>query len=234
MKKWFLRNYKNYICLVVAIILLACANLFFEYSNFGSDAIFALNQGLALTTNITIGQSSIIIGVIAFIIILIIDRKSIGVGTVLMTLTMGIFYDLIKALNIIPNIGVMEFDNIILEYGLKLLYILLAIGIGGFSVALYIYANRGISPLEGILIKINKVTNVPFWLLKIINDVLFFLVGFIMGATISFGSIIAACLYGPVISWFTKLFNKLNFLGDKETNEKEQNKNKPKKDSSNK
>lgn len=226
MKKWFLKNYKNYICLIVAIILLACANLFFEYSNFGSDSIFALNQGVSLTTGITIGTSSIIIGVIAFIILLIIDRKSIGVGTVLMSLTMGIFYDLIKKLNIIPNIGIMEFDNVILEYGLKLLYILIAIGVGGFSVALYIYANRGISPLEGILVKINKMTNVPFWLIKIINDVLFFVVGFIMGATIGVGSIIAACLYGPVISFFGRLFNKINFLGDKETNEEIKSKNK--------
>ena len=81
---------------------------------------------------------------------------------------MGIFYDLIKKLNIIPNIGIMEFDNVILEYGLKLLYILIAIGVGGFSVALYIYANRGISPLEGILVKINKMTNM--WVSFFINS----------------------------------------------------------------
>lgn len=223
MKKWFLKNYKNYICLLVAIILLALASVLFNNSGFGSDSIFALNQGLSKVTNLSLGVVNIIVGAVAFIILLIIDRKAIGVGTVLMALTMGLFLDLIDKLGIVPNLDSFEFNKIVM-FLLKLLYIVLAISIGGFGIALYIYANRGISPLEGIIIKIQKVTKIPFWLVKIINDVIFYVVGFLLGATIGIGSIITAFTYGPMISLFTKLLNKINFLKEDNNENKENTK----------
>lgn len=227
MKKWFLNNYKNYICLVVAIIFLAFASVFFNNSHFGSDSIFALNQGVSKLIKVSVGTTNIIIGVIAFIILLIIDKKAIGVGSVLMALTMGMFINLIMKIGIVPDLASTGLPTI-LDITLKLLYIFIAIALGGFGIALYIYANRGISPIEGIIIKIQKVTKMPFWLVKIINDVLFYLVGFILGATINVGSVFAAFLYGPVISLFTKMLNKIDLLGEVknvEQNKKKEHKN---------
>ena len=218
MKKWFLKNYKNYLCLFFAIILLSFASVFFDYSDFGSDSIFALNDGLATKTGLSLGNTNLIIGATSFLILVIIDRKSIGVGTFVMALTMGLCIDIVIKLNIVPKLSNYEM-HFILKYTLKLFYVLFAITIGGFGIALYIYANRGISPLEGILMKITKVTKMPFWLVKIINDIIFYTVGIILGATFNVGSIIAAFTYGPVISMFSKMLAKSGFLKEKNENE---------------
>ena len=229
MKKWFLNNYKNYLCLILGIVIMAFSSVFFNNSHFGSDAIYTLNQGLSKLTHLDTGITNIIIGVIAFIVLLIIDRKAIGVGTFLMAIFLGLIISLLFKINIVPNLSyeyieslsfipTVDFISIpkVVYLLLQLLYTILAIVLGGFGVALYIYGNRGISPLEGILIKIQKVSKVPFWVVKIINDIIFYAIGLILGATFGIGSLIAAFTYGPMISFFGKLLKKSNIIKEEE------------------
>lgn len=213
MKNWFLKNYKNYLCLIFAILILGIVSVLFNNANFGSDAIFCLNQGLATKLKLPIGVVNIIMNGAFFIVMLIINRKDIGVGTVLMLLLLGTSIDIMMGLNFIPNLANVELAKPLYIF-LQCLYILLGLALGGFAISLYIYANRGISPFEGVLIKISAVTKIPYWATKIINDVIFYIIGFLLGGVIGIGSIIAACLYGPSISLFGKLWKKFDFLGE--------------------
>ncbi len=204
---------------------MAFSSVFFNNSHFGSDAIYTLNQGLSILTSLDTGITNIIIGVIAFIVLLIIDRNAIGVGTFLMAIFLGIIISFLFKINIIPNLNYEYIESLsfipsvewisipkVVYLLLQLLYTFLAILFGGFGIALYIYGNRGISPLEGILIKIQKATKIPFWGIKIINDIIFYIIGLLLGATFGIGSIIAAFTYGPVISFFGKLLKKTNII----------------------
>lgn len=213
MKNWFLKNYKNYICLFLSIILLGVVSVLFNNSHFGSDSIFCLSQGINVKFNIPIGLVNILLNVLFFMIMLIINKKAIGFGTVLMAVVLGFSIDLMFYLNFIPDLNDLGITGP-LYVVLQCAYILIGLAIGGFSISLYIYANRGISPFEGVLLKIGEVTKMPYWAVKIINDVIFYLIGFLLGGTIGVGSIMAAFLFGPSISLFGKIWKKFDFLGE--------------------
>lgn len=220
MKKWIAKNYKNYLCLLVVFPILGIVSVLFNNSNFGSDSIFCLNQGVANALNLPLGVVNILLNLLFLIIMLIINRKAVGVGTVLMMAVLGLFIDLMMMLNFIPNLALLK-DSIhpIIYVCLQVLYIFAGIILGGFAISLYIYANRGIAPFEGVLMKISEVTRIPFWACKIINDVIFYIIGFVCGGVIGIGSIIAATLYGPSISLFGKMWKKIDFLGENKNEE---------------
>ena len=218
MKKWFLNNYKQYICVIISIILLAIVNVFFNNSNFGSDSIFCLNQGVSKFLKIEIGYATLIMNGLFVVIMLIINRKEIGVGTILTILFLGPLINIIIKLNIIPDLASVELPTVPYVL-LQIAYILIALVLGGISISLFIHTNRGLSAFEGVLTKIASVTKIPFWAVKIISDIIFFIVGFLLGGTIHIGSIISAILYGPSISLFSKVWKKLNLFQERK-NEK--------------
>lgn len=214
MKKWFLNNYKQYICVIISIILLAFVNVFFNNSNFGSDSIFCLNQGVSKFLKIEIGYATLIMNGLFVVIMLIINRKAIGVGTILTIIFLGPLINIIIKLNIIPDLASVKLPKVPYVL-LQITYILIALLLGGISISLFIYTNRGLSAFEGVLTKIVIVTKIPFWAVKIISDIIFFIVGFLLGGTIHIGSIISAILYGPSISLFSKVWKKLNLFRGK-------------------
>lgn len=211
MRNWLKKNYKHYLCLITSIIILAIVNVLFNNSNFGSDSIFCLNQGVAKALGIKLGYANLMINGLFLVIMLIINRKSIGVGTILMIAFLGVLINLVLKINIIPNLASIELPKNF-EVVLQITYILLALALGGFAISLYIYINRGLSPFEGVTVKLSQVTKIPFWVVKIITDVIFFVIGYLLGGVIGVGSIIAALLYGPSISLFGKIWKKFDFL----------------------
>lgn len=219
MKNWIKNNYKNYLCLLFSIVLLGVVSVLFNNSNFGSDSIFCLNQGIAEATKLSLGVVNILLNLLFIIIMLIINRKAIGVGTVLMLVLLGLSMNIMLKLNFIPDLKNVDVHPVLYVF-LQCLYIISGLAIGGFAISLYFYANRGLAPFEGVLAKITEVTKIPFWAVKIVNDVIFYVVGFLLGGTIGIGSIIAATLYGPSISLFGKLWKKFDFLGEYKKNEK--------------
>lgn len=214
MKKIFLNNYKNVICIIIGILFLALGTAFFKNSDFGSDALSTLNIGLAKLLKLEYGTTNIIMNGTALIILLIIERKYLGIGTVLVTFLLGLTINLIDYLAFIPNLD--SFNNVwYIEYSIKILYIILANVICAFGIAIYMYADRGLTGFEGILLKIHNITKIPFGVVKIINDVIFISVGFFLGAKIHIGTIISVVSFGPLVDLFGKLLRKINFMGVK-------------------
>ena len=218
MKKLFLNNYKNVICIFLGILFLAIGTAFFKNSYIGGDAVTTLNLGLANVLKLSYGTTNIIMNVVALIVLVIVGRKYLGIGTVLVTLLLGTTINLIDRLGIIPSLE--NFDKVwYIEYSVKFLYLILSNVICSFGVAIYIYANRGLTGFEGVLMKIHTVTKIPFGVIKIINDVIFIVVGWILGGTVGIGTIISSVVFGPLVDLHRKWLTKTKFLKE-DINEK--------------
>lgn len=223
MKKLFLNNYKNVICIILGILFLAIGTAFFKNSFFGSDAISTFNIGLAKTLKLPYGTTNIIMNIVALIILLIVARNYLGIGTVLVTVFLGVTINIVDKIGIIPSLE--KFDKIwYIEYGVKLLYLLLANFICSFGVAIYIYANRGLTGFEGILMKIHSATKIPFGVIKIINDVIFIIIGWVLGGTVGIGTIISSIIFGPLVDLNTRLLKKTNFIKEEKAKKHVKNK----------
>lgn len=194
------KNYKNLIMLLIGITLMAIGGLFFIHAELGSDALMVLNQGVATFLNMSVGNAMIVTNIIGLVVIIILYRSSIGIGTIAVTVLLGVILNFINGLNIISHS-----DHFILN----LLMVLSAIVFGGFGVALYIFSNTGFSPFEGLIIYIVEKTNIRFGIIKIINDIIFFGIGYLLGGVVGIGSIIAVIMFGPIIDFYLVMLNKI-------------------------
>lgn len=202
------KNYKNFIILLIGLFLMAIGGLFFIHARLGADALMVLNQGVATFLNIKVGYAMMITNLIGLIVIFILYKKSIGIGTIAVSVVLGFIINFFDSFNIITNSE---------SFIINLLMLFGAIFLGGFGVALYIFSNTGYSPFEGIIIYLVDKTKVRFGIVKIINDIIFFGIGYLLGGIVGIGSIIAVILFGPIIDFYLVMLNK--FKDRKKNNE---------------
>ncbi|MFA5474339.1 MAG: hypothetical protein WC225_02270 [Acholeplasmataceae bacterium] len=186
---------------------MAVGGVLFLEASLGGDALLVMNQGLGNTLKVEPGTAMIISNMIVLSFIFIFFRKSIGLSTLLVTVLLGLAVNGIASLNIIKGSSYL-FINILM--------VLAGVIVGGFGVALYIYADLGLSPFEGVIIFVMEKTKKRFFLIKIINDIVLFTLGFIMGGVIGIGSIMTVFLFGPVIDIYLVLLKKTKLIKQKE------------------
>jgi uncharacterized membrane protein YczE len=207
------KYYGNIIVLIVGIIFMSLGGAMLVTAKYGSDALMVFNQGVATFFKIKVGLSIMISNLVALIIIFFVNRKSIGLGTFLIAFLLGPLIDVILQLGILPAPNSFWGSALILA---------LAFLSGTFGIALYMYANVGLSPFEGILIAIKEKTNWRFAYIKIVNDAIFFTVGWLLGGVFGIASVITVLIYGPLIDFFIKIFTKMNLLKSPKPEEKSQ------------
>ena len=205
------KYYGNIIVLIVGIIFMSLGGAMLVTAKYGSDALMVFNQGVATFFKIKVGLSIMISNLVALIIIFFVNRKSIGLGTFLIAFLLGPLIDVILQLGILPAPNSFWGSALILA---------LAFLSGTFGIALYMYANVGLSFFEGILIAIKEKTNWRFAYIKIVNDAIFFTVGWLLGGVFGIASVITVLIYGPLIDFFIKIFTKMNLLKSPKPEEK--------------
>ncbi len=201
--KYLKAKYKNYLILILGAILMAVGGVLFLTSLLGSDAIMVFNQGVAKTLNMEVGFAVMITNLLILVIMVILDRKTIGPGTIILIFLLGFGINFINDLNIFKTS-----DKVFINY----LMVLGGIVIGGLGIAMYIYSDLGLAPFEGILIFIEKKTKWHFWIIKVINDAIFFTAGYLLGGTFGIGSIMTVFLFGPIIHLYRRLLEKTNLV----------------------
>lgn len=174
-------------------------------ANLGSDALMVLNQGIATFLNIELGYGVLINNLTFFILVIIVNRKSIGIATFAVALLLGPSVNLITWLNIF-SIS----ESVIMNY-------LLSIGgiiVSSIGIALYMYSNTGLGPFESLTTLIAKKTKIRFGLVKILFDIIAFGIGVLLGGTFGVCSIIAVIAIGPIIDFVLFLLKKTNLIKD--------------------
>lgn len=197
------KYYLNLIVLILGVILLAMGGAIFLTANIGSDSLMVFNQGVSVILNRSIDKGIIISNLVALFVILVINRKLIGLGSFAILFFLGPLVEFFKNLSFFQTPGSLV---------LQILMVLLGIIIGGLGIALYMYADLGLSPFEGIIVTISDRKKWRFGYVKIFFDAFFFATGALLGGKFGIGSILTVFLYGPTIDLFSKLLKKSNLL----------------------
>lgn len=170
-------------------------------TNIGSDPFTVFTQGIAHVLNITPGRANMVITFIFLVIILLVERRYINIGTVLAMLSAGVFIDLMT--NCFAGIHFENFNIIVKMLLLVLSCVIIAIG---FS--LLKATELGVAPNDVIPFLISDKTKGQYRVIRICMDVTFFVVGWLLGGVIGVGTIIAALLQGPTIQFFMPKLEK--------------------------
>lgn len=206
------RNLKE-ICIRVILLLmgLVIAHLgvtLFLLADLGADPFNVLVQGIFRTLSggsvlsfLTHGYTHIAICFLIIVVLLIVDRSYIKIGTILCMVCGGPIIDFFSLI-LAPLFAQMPFVLKVIMLGLGC--VILACGM-----TIVIKSDAGTGPNDLVAVVISDKSKKKFGIVRIIVDVSFVLAGFLLGGVIGLGTIICACLVGPVAGLMMPYSEKL-------------------------
>jgi uncharacterized membrane protein YczE len=153
-----------------------------------------LTQGLQVQTGWTFGFSAIVISAIVLVVWIPIKQRP-GIGTIINAVLIGPFAD-------ISSPFMPELSSTFAQFAWMILGLLsVAIGAG-----LYISANLGAGPRDGLMVGLTRVTRLPFWIIRTLGESLVLLTGWLLGGTVGVGTALFAVFIGTLLQTSMKLF----------------------------
>ena len=197
-REWALRI----LILMVGLTIAHLGVTLFLLSELGSDPFNVLIQGLFRTLSglvnsplLTHGRVHIAVCLLIILVLLIVDRSYVKIGTVLCMIFGGPIIDFFNMLlaplsisqrSMAVRIPVLVLGCFILAYGMTIV----------------IKSDAGTGPNDLVAIVISDKTHRRFSVVRILVDVCFVAAGYLLGGTVGLGTVICAFLVGPVAGLF--------------------------------
>lgn len=199
MEKKKLTLVKNIILATLGTLIAAVGIRLIVLSQTGADALSTFILGVMAHFDVQFGTVSLTINILILILVFFTNRKLIGLASVINAFGLGIFLNGFDALGILQKIPAGS------EYPVVIAGTLLF----GFGTALYLITKTGSGPYEFLMQMVQKRFNWPVSSSRIMLDGSFMLIGFLLGGTVGFGTIIVLVLLGPSLDFFLKYLTKL-------------------------
>lgn len=191
--------------IVILMIGLTIAHLgvtLFLLTDLGSDPFNVLIQGLFRTlfsltgwAFLSHGRVHVAVSLLIILILLLTDRSYIKIGTVLCMICGGPIIDFFSLLltPLFLRVEALPVRILVLAAGCVIL---------AYGMTIVIKSDAGTGPNDLVAIVISDKLHRKFSIVRIIVDVCFVAVGWLLGGTFGVGTIICAALVGPVAGVF--------------------------------
>nr|APO27915.1 putative BCR, YitT family COG1284 [uncultured bacterium] len=168
--------------LIFGLFLFALGSFLTIQANIGLASWEAFSMGIANITGQTYGNILIISGVVILGVDVLLKEK-VGFGTILNTILIGVFVDMIQAFEIIPQMHGFLSGVVMLLLGQ------VSICIGSFF---YIGASLGCGPRDALMVALGKrLPNVPIGIVRGCIEGAVLLIGWLLGAKVGIGTVIS-------------------------------------------
>lgn len=168
--------------------------LFLEL-NLGSDPFTIFTQGMAGLLGTTPGAANRLLTAVIFLIIFMLDRKNIHIGTFLSILCVGVVLDWM--LLIVAPFQLSTYPLVI-----KIILFIIACIIIGIGVPILKCATLGVPPNDLIYFTVVDFLSKPYGKVRMVTDILFAIVGIMLGGVIGIGTLLCIFLLGPIVEFF--------------------------------
>ncbi len=182
-----------YIQLMAGLFLLAAGIVSILKSNLGMGPWSVFHVGVTNHLPLTLGRVTQIVGFAIIVGSLFLGIYP-GIGTVLNMFFVGVFIDLINPL--VPPMEDLLFQTALLLCGITL------IGLGS---GLYINANLGAGPRDGLMLGLHKKTGKSIRLVRNSMEITVLVTGFFLGGPVGVGTVAFALAVGPSVQFFLKM-----------------------------
>ncbi len=173
--------------LFVGLVLFGAGCGIMVQAGIGLDPWTVFAQGLSLQTGIGIGWIANIVGFLVLLLWIPLRQKP-GLGTIANILLVGTSMQATIAL--VPHVDGFFWDLLIFVGGM----LLLAVASG-----LYIGADFGPGPRDGLMTGLNSRFGWPIWSSRLGVEASVLLVGWLLGGTVGLGTVIFAACIGPLV-----------------------------------
>jgi uncharacterized membrane protein YczE len=147
-----------------------------------------LAEGLSISTNLSIGSLTFLIS-LAVLLLWIPLKQMPGVGTMLNVIIIAVVIE--WSLPFLPHPE---------QYGFKILQAFIGTLIVGFASGIYLIANLGPGPRDGLMTGFQRVTGFPIAWVRATIEIVVVAIGWALGGTIGLATILFAFGIGPAVS----------------------------------
>lgn len=169
----------------------------FIISGQGVDPLSTFLDGLTKHIPVTLGTMISIFNAIVLVIVFLIERRHIGIGSFINGIFTGVFSNLLMG----PMQPLAELPTFLI--------VILGTIVFSFGIALYMNAMLGLGTIEATMIILTSRTGIAATKIRTVMDIAFIIGGILLGATFGYGSIISALFNGKLIGIFSNMLHKI-------------------------
>ena len=166
-------------------------------STTGNSPWSVLAEGISNISNLSIGVATFLISVTVLFFWIFLKQKP-GLGTIFNIIIISGMIDVTLYFFDAPS-------YILFKYVLAIFSVIL-VGLGS---GIYLVANLGPGPRDGLMTGLTKITNLPIALVRACLEISVVIVGWYLGGTVGVGTLIFAFGIGPCVALGLYLVNKL-------------------------
>jgi hypothetical protein len=163
----------------------------------GASPWSVLAQGLSLNVNLSIGMLTFLISVTVLILWIPLGQKP-GMATILNALIIALMIDI--CIKFVPTPS--NYTNQLILAVISVV----TVGIGG---GIYLVANLGAGPRDGLMVGLQKLTNFPIAAVRATLEITVVSVGWYLGGTVGIGTLLFAFGIGPCVALGLYLVDQL-------------------------
>ena len=176
------------ILLVFGLFLFGLGESLLITSGAGVGPYTVLAQGISNLSGWSIGLSTFVISIFVLLMWIPLKQKP-GMGTILNAF--------IIALTIEFSVYYLPYPE---TYPMQILQVVVGVLIIGIGSGFYLIANLGAGPRDGLMIGLQKKTNLPIYSIRTIIEVSVVIVGWLLGGVVGLGTAIFAFGIGPSVA----------------------------------
>ena len=182
--------------LIFGLVIFGLGEGLLILSTTGNSPWSVLAEGISNTTSLSIGVATFFISVSVLFLWIFIKQKP-GLGTIFNIIIIAGMIDITLSFFDAPS-------SIWMKYFLAFFSVLL-VGLGS---GIYLVANLGPGPRDGLMTGLTKLTNLPIALVRALLEISAVLAGWYLGGTVGMGTLIFAFGIGPCVALGLFLVNK--------------------------
>lgn len=189
---------KSYVMLLIGLWVFGTGEAALVASNAGQSPWTVFAEGVSIATNLSIGWASVIISLGVLLLWIPLKRKP-GAGTLL-----NVFVVALALETMIPVFPSPE------PPAAQLALALFGIVLVGLGSAIYIPANLGPGPRDGLMTGLHYRTGKPVARIRLTLEVMVLTIGWLLGGTVGIGTLMFGLLIGYSVAFWFGLVDKLN------------------------
>ena len=174
--------------LVVGLILFGLGEAMLVAATVGVSPWVVLAEGITIVSGWSIGMATFVVSAAVLLCWLPLKRMP-GIGTVLNAVIIAVVLEIS-----VPYLPV--FDHLVLQVGQAALGVLVT----GLGSALYLIANLGAGPRDGLMTGLQAITGLPIAWVRSGLEISVVLAGWLLGGTVGLGTILFAFGIGPAVA----------------------------------
>ena len=157
-------------------------------SSTGASPWTVLAQGISLNIGLSIGTITLVLSIAVLFLWIFLNQKP-GIGTILNALIVALMIDL--CIKFVPTP-----ENFMTQISLAIIAVI-TVGLGG---GIYLVANLGPGPRDGLMVGLQQKTNLPIAVVRVIIEITVVSIGWYLGGVVGIGTLLFAFGIGPMVA----------------------------------